>query len=112
MRTKHVDLSADPLQRFRDALRRPHGFIVEGIDAFWLENVAGDRISSSEYPDTGPALAETLAALENGADPEDIVLVGQRSRGGGRSVISRGLILLDLAEAAAGIPARPRVARE
>jgi len=111
MRTKHVDLSADPVQRFRDALRRPHGFTVEGIDAFWLENAAGDRISS-EYPDTGPALAETLAALRDGADPDDIVLVGRPGRGGGRSVISSGLILLDLAEAAAGIPARPRVERE
>jgi len=111
MRTKHVDRSADPLQRFHEALRRPRGLIIDGIDAFWVENAAGDRLSG-ESPDTGPALAEALAAFQNGADPDDVVLVGQRSRGGGRSLISSGLILQDLAEAAAGIPARPRVARE
>ncbi len=110
MHTKRVNPSTDPLQRFNDALRRPHTWTITGVDAFWIENASGRRLSD-ESPGTGPAFAAVLAAIRQGVDPDDIVLVGRRTRGG-RSVLGSGLDLQDIAEAAAGIPARRRVPRE
>jgi hypothetical protein len=110
MHTKRANLSTDPLQRFNDALRRPHTWRIAGIDAFWLEDPAGGRLTE-EFRDTGPAYDAVLAVIGGGVDPEDILLVGRRNRGG-RTVLGRGLDLEDIAEAHAGIPARWRGAME
>ena len=110
MRTRPANPPTDRLQAFKDALRRPHTWRITGIDAFWLEDRAGNR-RTAEFPDTGPAYDAILAVIRSGAHPDDVVLVGRRPEGG-RSVISSGEVLLDIAEAHAGIPARPRVPRE
>lgn len=107
MHTKRANLSADNLQRFNDALRRPHTWQITGIEAFWLENPAGVRFTG-EFPDAGPAYEAVLAEIGRGVDPDSIVLVGRRPDGG-RSVLGHGLDLLDVAEAHAGISSRPRV---
>ncbi len=110
MHTKRVALATDPLLRFNDALRRPHAWTITGIEAFWIENASGRRLIG-ESPDTGPAFAAVLTAIRQGSDPDDLVVVGRRPSGH-RSVLGSGLDLRDVAEAAAGIPARRRVARE
>ncbi len=109
MRTKSADLSTDRRGRLEDALRRPHTWRITGIDAFWLEDQSGSRMTT-EFSETGPAYDAVLAAVRRGVAPDDIVLVGRTPRGR-RSVLGDGLDLLDVAEAHEGIPARPRVPR-
>ena len=106
MHTKRANLATDPLQRFNDALRRPHTWHITGVDAFWLEDPTGGRLTE-EFRDTGPAYDAVLAAIRSGAHPEDLVLVGRGTRGN-RTVLGRGLDLADIAEAHAGMPALRR----
>ena len=110
MPTKRGARSTDALERFNEALRRPHTWRIPGIDAFWLEDAAGDPLTE-EFTDESDVFAAALVAMNGRADVEDVFLVGRRTRGS-RTVLTNGLILQDLAEASAGIPARPRVARE
>ena len=109
MHTKRVAPATDPLVRFNASLRRPHGWTITGIEAFWIETADGRRVSD-ESPDTDSAFDAALIVIRKGADPDDLILVGRRPSGR-RSVLGRGLDLQDIAEAAAGLPARPRVAR-
>lgn len=106
MRMRRVNLSAEPRPSLDQVLGRPHTWQITGIDAFWLEDAAGTR-SSGEYLATGPAYDAMLAMVERGDDPDGILLVGRRPDGG-RSILGRGLDLLDVAEAHAGMPARRR----
>lgn len=106
MRTKPASRSSDPMSRFRAAMRRPHTWHISGIDAFWIENGSGE-VLTEEFADTGPAYEAALRLMAEAKDLEDVVMAGRRSRGG-RTELTRGLILLDLAEAHAGMPARER----
>jgi hypothetical protein len=110
MHTKRTNPSTDRLQRFNDALRLPRTWHITGVDAFWLEDTSGS-VLSSEFSDTPLAYDALLAAVDCGTDPETMVLVGRTPRGR-RSVLAHGLNFLDMAEAHAGIPARPRVSTE
>ena len=110
MRTKLASRSSDPMSRFRTAMRRPHTWHISGIDVFWIENGSGE-VLTEEFTDTGPAYEAALRLIAEAKDIEDVVMAGRRSRGG-RTELARGLILLDLAEAHAGLPARTRIARE
>lgn len=110
MHTKRVPRSTDPLARFNDAIQRPHTWRVTGIEAFWLEDATG-RTLSDEYAASAPAYDALLAEIRKGTDPEDLILVGRNPRGQRRE-LGRGLNLLDVAEAHAGLPARRRIARE
>ena len=110
MHTKPGSRPTDPMSRFRAAMRRPHTWHISGIDAFWIENGSGE-VLTAEFPDTGPAYEAALRLLDAATDREDVVMVGRRSREE-RIELTRGPVLLDLAEAHVGLPARARVARE
>jgi hypothetical protein len=110
MRTKPVPRSIDPVARFDDKLRRPHTWQITGIDAFWLEDAAGVRLTDT-FDEPGPAYDAVLAEARGGRDPQETILAGRRP-GGDRAVLGGGRDLLDVAEAHAGVPARRRVARE
>lgn len=98
------------MSRFQAAMSRPHTWHISGIAAFWIENGSGE-VLTEEFRDTGPAYEAALRLLADATDKEDVVMVGRRSRGE-RTELTRGLVLLDLAEAHVGLPARTRIARE
>jgi hypothetical protein len=106
MPTKRANPSTDPLERFNDALRRPHTWRITGIDAFWLEDPAERRITI-EFPDIEPVYDAVLTEIGRGSPADDVVLVG-REPGGRKTVLGGGADLQDVAEAHAGLPARRR----
>ena len=82
---------------------------LDGAVAYWL----GDHEGRPLGPESGRALDPCLQALERingGTDPETLALWA-RLANGGRYLVSNGLILHDLAEAAAGVTAPRRVRR-
>lgn len=110
MRTKRASHSSDPMVRFHAALQRPHTWHIAGIDAFWIENGSGE-VLTDEFRDIGPAYEAAVRLMAGANDIEEIVLAGRRT-GGGRTELTRGLVLLDLAEAHLGLPARMRTPSE
>lgn len=77
----------------------------------WQPTHSGDhllRLANGYGPSELTAHYEAaLRLMAEAKDLEDVVMAGRRSRGG-RTELTRGLILLDLAEAHAGMPARKR----
>jgi hypothetical protein len=80
--------------------------VVDGAVVYWLEDDAGRRLG----PESARSLAPMFLALdlaENGRDADSIRLCA-RLESGERFELGGGPSLIGVAEAAAGIPRRPR----
>lgn len=107
MRTRTTRSSDPVIAAFEELLDGPMGVSIIGAEAYWLEDQAGDRIGA-EHDRTDAPFAQALALVNAGADPDNLS-VWARLAHGERYRVGSGLILVDMAEGAAGIPGRPRV---
>lgn len=93
-------------ERLREILSHPLELVIDGAVAYWLEDDAGHRLSQ-ESSRTIESFACALELHQMGRDPESMLLCA-RLEDGERYEVGGGPYLIDMAEAAAGIPARPR----
>lgn len=91
-------------------LAGPLEVAVDGAQAYWLGDLRGSQLSPESERTLAPC-ARALALTRTGIDPDTLVLWA-RLADGELYQVSAGLLLLDMAEAAAGIPARQRAIRE
>ena len=108
MRMKTVDRGAS-IEAFKRCLGGRMGLRITGATEYWLEDDDG-RLIGDRFPTSGPALAIVLEQIGRGISPDQIHLLA-RTVDLDRYEIGSGPDLQDMAEAAAGIPARRRVLR-
>lgn len=107
MRTKAAR-SCDPvIARFEDLLDGPMGVSITGAEAYWLEDSGGNRLGP-EHERTEAPFAHAMSLVESGTDPDELH-VWARLAHGERYEVGSGVDLVDMAEGAAGIPARARI---
>jgi len=106
MRMKTVDRAAST-EAFKRRLGGRMGLRIIGAIEYWLEDRDGLRIGEPSAV-SAVVLARVLEEIERGVDSNDIHLFA-RTRNLDRYDIGGGPDLQDIAEAAAGIPAEPRV---
>ena len=109
MRTKATPDTRTTVEHVRRMLQGRLELIVEGAVAYWLEDDAGRRLG----PESKRSLAPLFLALgmaREGRDPDTLSMCA-RLGNGERFEIGGGINLVDIAEHAAGIPRRPRVAK-
>jgi len=109
MRTKPVDshhFTVEDVHRIRS---RPLEMVLDDAVAYWLEDVSGHQLSPEASRSLGP-LFRALDLAAAGHDPDDMILCARLDTGE-RFELGGGLSLVGVAEAAAGIPARPRQSR-
>jgi hypothetical protein len=87
-------------------LQGPLELVIDDAVAYWLEDDSGNRLGEESIR-TKAAFARALELHGSGRDPDTMLLVA-RLQTGERYELCGGVILIDLAEASAGIPARPR----
>lgn len=90
----------------RRILQGPLELVIEGAEAYWLEDATGRRLGPESDRSLTP-LALALDLLRKDRPSESLRLVA-RLANGQRFEICSGLSLIDIAEHAAGIPGRPR----
>jgi len=110
MHTKTAPDSQATIERFRRIVRGPLRLVITDAVSYWLEDDAGTRLSTEATTSIEP-LARVLELTRSGADPEEMLLCVRLETGARYEVGSRPN-LIDAAEAAAGIPRRPRAPRE
>jgi hypothetical protein len=103
---KTVD-RADSTEAFKRRLGSRMGLRITGAIEYWLEDGHG-RVISEVSPFSGVVLSRILDEIGRGVSPDDIRMFA-RTSDLDRYDIGGGLDLQDIAEAAAGIPAEPRV---
>lgn len=107
MRTRTARSSDPVIAAFEKMLDGPMGVSITGAEAYWLEDSGGNRLGP-ESERTDAPFARALALVGSGTDPEELSVWARLARGE-RYRVGAGLILVDMAEHAAGIPGRPRV---
>ena len=95
--------SVEDLKRI---LQGPLELVIDDAVAYWLEDDAGHPLSDESTRTKAP-FARALELNRAGRHPDTMLLVA-RLETGERYELGGGVILVDLAEASAGIPARPR----
>ena len=111
MRTKPARSDEERIRAFNELLNQPSIVEIDDATAYWLEGQDGRRIGD-ESPTSETPLLAVLAEVNRGVDPLGLSLVCNApddAAGHARYVISSGAGLVDMAESAAGIPARPRI---
>ena len=106
MTTKRERSDLQRVAEFRTRLNRPLRVVIVDATGYWLED-ADRRCLTEERPTSDASMSQVLAEVAGGRDPGSLVLVC-RGAGFDRYEISRGAILVDLAEGAAGLPAASR----
>jgi len=109
MTTKEHTDSAALTERYRRIVSRPLELVCDDAVAYWLEDDAGHRLG----PESDRSLAPLFSALElaqSGREPDKMMLCA-RLETGERFELGGGPSLIGAAEAAAGIPARPRTVK-
>jgi hypothetical protein len=109
MRTNTASDSQAAIERYRKLVSGPLEIIIDGAEAYWLADGSGQRLTPESTRTLAP-LAKALELDRSGRDPDDLHLYA-RLANGERYEISSGLLLVDMAEGAAGIPRRPRTAK-
>lgn len=111
MRTKPARSDEERLRAFNDLLDQPSIVEIDDATAYWLEGEDGQPIGEESPTSEAPLLA-ALAEIRRGVDPNGLSLVchvpDDDVLDDGRYVIASGDFLVEFAEWAAGIPARPR----
>jgi hypothetical protein len=112
MRTKPARSDEERIRAFNELLNRPSIVEIDEATAYWLEGEDGRPIGEESATSEVPLLA-VLAEVDRGVDPLGLTLVCNAptddAPGHARYVISSGAGLVDMAESAAAIPARPRI---
>jgi hypothetical protein len=112
MRTKPARSDEERIRAFHEKLDQPSIVGIDDATAYWLEDADGRRIGE-ESPTSEAPLFAALAAIRRGVDPTGLFLLCNAPDEGapddGRYVITTGDFLVEFAESAAGIPARPRM---
>ena len=84
--------------------------VIEDAEAYWLGDMSGAPLGP-ESDGTLDPFARGLSLIQVGADPATLA-VWARLQDGDLYLVAEDDFLVDMAEAAAGIPARPRILRE
>jgi hypothetical protein len=112
MHTKPAHSDEERIRAFHQKLDQPSIVAIDGATAYWLEDADSLRIGEESTTSEAPLLA-ALAAIRRGVDPIGLYLLCNAPDEGapddGRYVITTGDFLVEFAESAAGIPARPRL---
>ena len=109
MNTKAAPRARRSIEDVKRILARPLELVLDDAVAYWLEDGKGHRLG----PESDRSLAPLFLVLElakSGRDPDDMMLCS-RLETGERFELGGGPNLIDAAEAAAGIPARPRTVK-
>ncbi|HEX7590421.1 MAG TPA: hypothetical protein VF375_00580 [Candidatus Limnocylindrales bacterium] len=111
MHTKPARSDEERIRAFHQKLDQPSIVGIDGATAYWLEDAEG-RLIAQESPTSEAPLLAALAEIRRGVDPTGLNLLCNAPDEGapddGRYVITTGDFLVEFAESAAGIPARPR----
>ncbi|MCY7420044.1 MAG: hypothetical protein LH650_16460 [Chloroflexi bacterium] len=110
MTTKTVKPESPGVIRLRQILARPREVGIIGAQAYWLGDIHGAPLGPESDRTLAP-FAQALAMVGSGTDPATLA-VWARLEDGDLYLVAEDDILVDMAEAAAGLPARPRVLRE
>jgi hypothetical protein len=112
MRTKPAHSDEERLRAFNELLDQPSIVEIDDATDYWLEGDDGRLIGAKSPTSEAPLLA-ALAVVRRGVDPSGLSLVchipDDETLVDGRYVVGSGPDLVEMAEWAAGIPARPRV---
>ena len=112
MRTKPARSDEERIRAFHEKLDQPSIVEIDDATAYWLEGEDGRQIGERSPTSEAPLLA-ALAGIRGDIDPMELSLVCNAPDEGapddGRYVITTGDFLVEFAESAAGIPARPRL---
>ncbi|MFV2063937.1 MAG: hypothetical protein ACC726_10560 [Chloroflexota bacterium] len=99
----HRRWSAEDVKR---KLNGPIEVVIDDAVSYWLADASGRRLGPESTRTIHP-MAQALRLERSGSDPEAMVLWAIFETGELYEVAS-GAILIDMAEASAGIPRRPR----
>ncbi len=110
MTTKTAKPESQGVTRLRQILARPSEVGIIGAQAYWLGDIHGAPLGPESDRTLAP-FALALSVVQAGTDPATLV-VWARLEDGDLYLVAEDDILVDMAEAAAGLPARPRVLRE
>ena len=111
MHTNPARSDQERIRAFHERLDQPSIVEIDYATAYWLEDADGRRIGEPSSTSEAPLLA-ALAEIRRGVDPIRLFLLcnvpDEGSPDDGPYVITTGDFLVEFAESAAGIPARPR----
>jgi hypothetical protein len=107
MPTNPARSDQERIRAFHEKLDQPSIVEIDDATAYWLEEADGRRIGEEAPTSEAPLLA-ALTEIRRGVDPTGLSLVCDAGDEG-RYVITSGDFLVEFAESAAGIPARPRM---
>jgi hypothetical protein len=82
--------------------------VIDDAVSYWLADASGRQLGPESARTIDP-MARALGLERSGSEPEALVLWALLDTGE-RYEVASGAILIDMAEAAAGIPRRPRPA--
>jgi hypothetical protein len=112
MRTKPARSDAERIRAFREKLSQASIVEIDDATIYWLEDQDRRQIGAASSTSEAPLLA-ALAEIQRGLNPNDLSLLCDVPDKGApddrRYVITSGDFLVEFAESAAGIPARPRM---
>ena len=91
---------------FKRILQGPLELVIDGAEAYWLEDGAGQEVPPASDRTLAP-LYLALGLILQGRDPDGLTLYA-RLQDGERYRITSGISLVSIAEHAAGIKGRPR----
>lgn len=109
MRTRAAERRRWTVEEVRERLSRPHRLVIEDAVAYWIQDARGHRLCPDSDETIAP-LAKVLELYREGTDPDTMILWA-RLETGEHYEVGGGVILLDIAESAAGIPWEERTAR-
>ncbi len=110
MTTKTAKPESPGVTRLRQILARPREVGIVGAQAYWLGDIDGASLGPGSDRTLAP-FAQALTMVKAGRDPATLALWA-RLEDGDVYLVAEDDILVDMAEAAAGLPARLRVLRE
>jgi hypothetical protein len=90
-------------------LARPREVVIDDATAYWLGDMDGNPLGPESDRTLAP-LAQGLAMIEAGADPATLA-VWARVGDGELYLVADDPYLVSFAEAAAGLPPKPRALR-
>jgi hypothetical protein len=106
MNTKTAKPEPPHVAALRRIITRPREAGIVGASAYWLGDIRGEPLGPESDRTIAPC-AQALTMIQAGANAE-ILVVWARLADGRAYRVSGGTFLVDMAEAAAGLPARPR----
>ena len=110
MSTRTARPESAKVAAFRRKLANTREVVIDGATAYWLGDMRGTPLGPESDRTLAP-LAQGLAMIGAGADPATLA-VWARLEDGELYLVADDPYLIDFAEAAAGLPPRPRALTE